>query len=94
MVIIIPSKDKILTAILLLLSLKGIAKGFIIGSVLTACLFLYAIVADALCEITTHLAALWVQSDSITRFLLLCLAVYVVRRLIPYILLLKKRGVL
>jgi len=85
--------EKLLQALLMLLCLKGIAKGFIIGGVLTVCLCLYTLVADALVEVTSHIGLMWATSDSITRLLLLCLAVYIVKKLFPYVLLLYKRGI-
>lgn len=86
--------EKLLKALLMLLSLKGIAKGFLIGSILTLCLFLYTMIASALCELTSNISVLWQSSDSITRLLLLCLAVYVIKKAFPYILLLHKKGVI
>lgn len=84
--------EKLLKALLMLLSLRGIVKGFIIGAFLVITLFFFTMVADALCEITSHLAALWGQSDSITRLLLLCLAVYIIRKLSPFAVLLLRKG--
>lgn len=85
-------ESRILAALLMLLSLKGIAKGFIIGSVFTVCLFFYSMLIDALYEITSHIAALWTTSDSITRLLMLCLAVYVARKMSPYAVKLCRKG--
>jgi len=86
--------SRMLEACLMLLCLKGAAKGAAIGGVLATCLAIYTLVASALCELTTSIATLWATSDSITRLLLLCLAVYVVKKVLPYILLLHRKGVI
>lgn len=86
-------KSKLLAAMMMLLSLKGIIRGYIIGSSLVVCLFFYSMLIDALYEVTSHIGALWMQSDAITRFLMLCLAVCVVKMFYPYASLLIKKGV-
>jgi hypothetical protein len=90
-----PLEEKLLQALFLFLGLKGIAKGFIIGSVLVLVLVLasYSLVADALCEVTSHIGQLWTSSDSLTRLFMLCLAVYVIRKVSPYIMQLHKGGI-
>ncbi len=85
---------KLLKALLMLLCLKGIAKGLAISSMLAICLSLYTLVADALVEITSNIAQLWGQSDSIIKLLMLVLAVYIIHRLFPCIAYLHKRGIL
>lgn len=86
--------EKLLKALLMLLGLKGLTKGLVIGSLGIAVLFLYSLVADALCEVTGSIGSLWIQSDSITRVFLVVIAVYVVKKLVPYALSLHKKGVI
>jgi len=86
--------SRMLEALLALFALRGIAKGAAIGGILVTCLAVYTLVADALAELTTSIATLWATSDSITRLLLLVLAVYFVKKVFPYILLLHRKGVI
>jgi len=85
---------KLLQAILALFALKGTVKGAAIGAVLVLILALYSLVASALVEVTSSIADLWIHSDSIVKLLMLILAVYAIRKALPYILLLYKRGIL
>lgn len=94
MVTTVPSKDKIFIAILLLLSLKGVAKGIAIAMIAVLILAVFTAIASALYELTTSISHLWNTSDAITHLLLLCLAVYCVHKAFPYIVTLHKKGLL
>lgn len=94
--IITPSNpdEKLLIALFMLLGLKGIGKGLIISSLAMTILFLYTLIAHAIFEIASSIHQLWMGSDSITRLILVVIAIYCVKRLFPYALSLHKKGVI
>lgn len=85
---------KLLRALLLLLSLKGVVKGMVASAILVLILTVFTALASALCECTSNISSLWQHSDSITRLFLLCLAIYCIRKAFPYALALHGRGIL
>ncbi len=86
--------EKVLQALLMLVSLKSIAKGIVIALIAMLILAVFTAIASALCELATSISHLWTTSDAITHLLLLCLAVYCVKKAFPYIVTLHKKGLL
>jgi len=82
------------STLLTLFSLKHASRVTVMGAALILVLAIFTVVASALCEITSSISYLWVTSDSITRLLMLVLAVYIIRKAFPYIVALHARGVL
>ena len=82
------------TVSLLIFSLKPLAQAVLIGTILACVLAIFSLIASAVCEVTISISHLWSTSDSITRLLLLCLAIYIIRKLSPYIASLHAKGLL
>jgi len=83
-----------LTTVIALLSLKGAMRATVIGGIAVLALALFTMIASALCELAGNIGHLWSTSDSVTRLLMLILAVYIVRKATPYIVLLHAKGLL
>lgn len=84
-------QQKLLLLLALLSSLKGVTLGLLTGLFLVLVLFVFGLLADALYELTSHIAQLWGQSDAITKLLMLVLAVWLVKTFSPYVVKLNKR---
>jgi len=84
--------SKLLAACLILLSLKNVAKGITIALIAVLVLAIFTAIASALCELTQNISNLWIHSDSITKLFLIVIAVYCVKKALPYIVTLHKKG--
>lgn len=74
-------------------SLNTFARGYILASILAIVLFFYYMVMDALIQIVSSILDLWSTSSPLSRILLICLTVYIVRRISPFIKKLHRKGV-
>ena len=74
-------------------SLDKLARGYILASLLAIALFFYYMVMDALFQIASSILSLWSEANPLSRVILVCLTIYVVRRISPYIRKLRKKGI-
>lgn len=89
-----PFEEKLLIALLLLLGLKGIGKGALLSTGVLVILSVYSLIAHALFEVADSIHTIWMTSDSLTRLLLVVIAIYCVQKLFPYAISLHKKGVI
>lgn len=87
-----PSREKLLTALLMLLSLKVTAIAIILGFFFIVVLTIFVIVLDALVELSAHIAQVWSASSSIERLLIFVLAWVLIAKVSPIIVKVCKLG--
>lgn len=93
--ITIPTSDvKWVRAILALVALKGFLKIYAYICILLGFALMLSIIGGAIQEVTSFLSDLWMHSDSLTRLILIAIAVYAVRKAVPYVVGLHTKGVL
>lgn len=91
----IPTSDvKWVRAILTLFALKGFLRVFILVNLLLGVVTLFTGIALAVNEVVVSLSDMWAHSNSIVKLFLLVLAIYSVRKVVPYIVTLYSKGVI
>ena len=78
-------REKLLTALLALLSLKCIALAVILGVFFLLTLTVFTIILDAMIEVCTHIAQLYIACTPIERLLVFILAWVFFVKVSPYV---------